>query len=72
MAGATNVLMLILTVGSLETGIRLLSIQTSTGETFIGGPVYPRKWTEVTARYKAILERMTHEAPFQIYDPILG
>jgi hypothetical protein len=72
MAFATNLLMLILTVGSLETGIRLLSIQTSTGETFIGGPLYPRKWTEVTARYKAILERMTHEAPFQIYDPILG
>lgn len=72
MACATNVLMLILTIGSLDIGIRLLSVQTLTGQSFRGIPLYPRKWTEVVARYKAILERMTHEDPFLIYDPILG
>jgi len=72
MAGATNVLVLILTVGSIEIGVRLLASRTLTGETFRGAPLLPHKWTEVTARYKAILERMTHEDPFLIYDPILG
>ena len=71
-ACAMNALMLILTVSSLEIGIRLLSTSTSTGETFRGVPLYPQKWTKVVARYKATLERMTHEDPFLIYEPILG
>jgi hypothetical protein len=72
---AANFLMLTLTAGSAEVGIRLLSVQSMqvlTGESFLGLALYPRKWTEVVAHYKAVLERTTRGHPFLIYDRILG
>ena len=72
MASAPNLLMLILTVGSIEIVIRILSTHTAAGETIRGVPLHPRKWSDVVALYKPVLERMTHDNPFTIYDPILG
>lgn len=72
MAAAANILMLILTVGSIEIVIRVLSTQTAAGETILGVPLHPRKWADVVALYKPVVERMAHDNPFTIYDPILG
>lgn len=72
MAAAANVLMLILTVGSIEIMVRLLSNQTAAGETFRGVSLHPRKWSDVVALYKPVLEQMIHDNPFMIYDSILG
>jgi hypothetical protein len=72
MAAAANVLMLILTVGSSEIVIRLLSTQTAAGETILGVPLHPRKWSDVVALYKPAVDRMARDNPFNIYDPILG
>ena len=72
MAAAANVLMLILTVGSIEIVIRLFSTRTATGEAILGVPLHPRKWSDVVALYKPVVERMTLDNPFLIYDPILG
>ena len=72
MASATNVLILILTVGSSEIVIRLLSARTVVGETIQGVLLHPRKWSDVVALYKPVLEQMIHDNPFLIYDSILG
>jgi hypothetical protein len=72
MAAAANVLMLIVTVESIEIVIRLLSTQTAAGETIRGVPLHPRKWSDVVALYKPVIDLMTHDNPFNIYDPILG
>jgi hypothetical protein len=72
MASATNLLMLILTVGSIEIVIRFLSTQTAGGDTILGVPLSPRKWSNVVALYEPVLEGMTHDNPFLIYEPILG
>ena len=72
MAAAANILMLILTVGSIEIVVRLFSTQTAAGEMILGVLLHPRKWSDVVALYKPMLEQMTHDNPFLIYDPILG
>jgi lysophospholipase L1-like esterase len=67
-----NILMLILIIGSIESGIRVLTKRTLTGETFRGALLQPRKWSEVKAHYQGVLERMAQGNSFLIYDPILG
>jgi len=72
MAAAMNIMTVVLMVGSIEILVRTFSIQTVGGEIFRGFLLHPRKWAEVVALHKPVLERMTHDDPFLIYDPILG
>ena len=72
MASTLNILILVLTVGSIEILVRTFSVQTLGGETIRGVPLAPRKWSEVVALHKPVIERMAHEQPFLIYDPNLG
>jgi lysophospholipase L1-like esterase len=72
MACALNILILVLTVGSIEILVRIFSTHTAAGETIRGVLLRPRKWSDVVALYKPMLEQMTHDNPFTIYDPILG
>lgn len=72
MAFATNILILVLTVGSIEILVRIFSTRTAAGETIRRVLLHPRKWSDVVALYKPVIERMTHDNPFLIYDPIMG
>lgn len=72
MASTLNILLLVLTVGSIEILVGTFSVQTPGGETIHGIPLVPRKWSEVVALHKPVIERMAHEQPFLIYDPNLG
>ena len=72
MMSATNLLMLILTVGSVEIGIRLIAKPTLTGETFRGILLKPRQWSRVKAQYDEVLQQIDQGHAFLIYDPLLG
>ncbi len=61
MASTLNIHILVLTVGSIEILVRTFSVQTLGGETIRGVPLAPRKWSEVVALHKPVIERMAHE-----------
>ena len=72
MAFATNILILVLTVGSIEILVRIFSTRTAAGETIRGVLLHPRKWSDVVALYKPVIARMNHDNSVLIYDPTLG
>ena len=72
MASVLNILILVLTVGSIEILVRIFSTRIAAGETIRGVLLHPRKWSDVVALYKPMLEQMTHDNSFLIYDPTLG
>jgi hypothetical protein len=52
MAIGMNLVMLILTFGSVEILVRLLSKQTNAGETVLGVLLYPKEWPIFAAHHK--------------------
>jgi|CXWL01.1.fsa_nt_gi hypothetical protein len=72
MALGMNIFTLMLTIGSVEMLVRLLTVQAPAGPIFLGKSLYPRLWTEVVARHRVTLGRMTHESTYIVPDPVLG
>jgi len=71
MALGMNVLMLIMTVPSLEGLTRLLSKDTAEGEAVLGIPLRPKQWSAFTQAEKTV-EKLTRKSSYLIHDPILG
>jgi hypothetical protein len=75
MAIGMNLVMLILTFGSVEILLRLLSKQTNadeTVETVLGVLLYPKEWSKLAAYRNKMIDEMAHEGSYYTYDRILG
>ena len=72
MALGMNILTLVLTAGSLEALVRARSTDTPVGTKFAGLLLYPQIWSDVIHRHREVVERMTRERTFLVYDPDLG
>ena len=67
-----NLVMLLLTLGSTEILVRLLSTQTAAGETVLGRPLYPKRWSQVAAYHKKLIDEIAYAESYVAYDRILG
>ena len=67
-----NLVVLILTLGTMETFARFQSRQVPGGRTLFGVQLYPREWSQVVSFYEKMLEEMEDEGSYVIYDPNLG
>jgi hypothetical protein len=72
MAIGMNLVMLVLTLGSTEILARLLSKQTTVGETVLGVVLYPKQWSQVATSYKKVIDEIAYEDSYVAYDRILG
>jgi hypothetical protein len=69
MASTLNILILVLTVGSIEILVRTFSVQTLGGETIRGVPLAPRKWSEVVIDYYDTTACLIKKKAFDEYMP---
>jgi len=72
MAAGMNVMMLVLTLGSVELLSRLLSKSTDKGEAVHGVDLYPRMWATVLAKQRNALEEAARRGSYLVHDRFLG
>ena len=68
MEAGMNVLMLFLLILSAEIVVRSLSKDTDAGEALFGIVLYPRQWGAIVDERHAVLDKMTAEGSYLIYD----
>ena len=61
-----NLVVLILTLGTMETFARFQSRQVPGGRTLFGVQLYPREWSQVVSFYEKMIEEMEDEGSYVI------
>jgi len=67
-----NLLMIVLTVGTIEVLARVHAKQTLAGESLLGVLLYPKEWSQFSGTYQKIIDEKGRQGSYTTYDPMLG